>query len=173
MYNYINPIFKLLKPKKYITTSFVFRLQTKVTVFLLIMFSILLSAEQYFGKPIDCVLSNPSNANKRFLDNFCWTSGTYIYANATGKWVNFGGWRFEAEKCVSICRVVCLISGRPWMWNYRHAEPARVVLRYYQWTVLVLSLLASLFYLPALVWKMYERGLMEDICSSSEFHMLK
>lgn len=87
MYRIVQPILKLLKPKKFITTSFVFRLQTKVTVFLLIMFSLLLSAEQYFGTPIDCVLSSSTNAHKRFVDNFCWTTGTYIYGNATGKWV--------------------------------------------------------------------------------------
>lgn len=53
MFKVIAPIIHLLKPKQLHIAGPLFKLQTKITVFIMVMFSLLLSAEEYFGKPID------------------------------------------------------------------------------------------------------------------------
>lgn len=47
----------------------VFRLHYKVTVIILISFSILVNSRQYFGDPIDC--TSPPDL-ERVIDNYCW-----------------------------------------------------------------------------------------------------
>jgi innexin len=65
---------------KYVNTSNnVFKLHGKFTVMLALVFSILVSARQYFGDPIDCFVSNKED--KSSIENFCWIIGTYTNKN--------------------------------------------------------------------------------------------
>lgn len=74
-----------LELEKVQTDNNVFKLHYKVTVALLLIFSLLLTSKQYFGDPIDCDLSS-SKVDKGFLNNFCWIFGTFtIEKNINGK----------------------------------------------------------------------------------------
>lgn len=67
-----------LKLEKVQTDNNVFKLHYKVTVALLLAFSLLLTSKQYFGDPIECDLAQ-SNVDKSFLNNFCWIFGTFTF----------------------------------------------------------------------------------------------
>lgn len=74
---FVVPVKNLLKLKNITITNCAFKIQTKVTVILLISFALIISSKQYFGEPIDCKTSNEKE-DKQFINNFCWIMGTYI-----------------------------------------------------------------------------------------------
>jgi len=76
MYTLLAPLKKLLIIKKIHIYNNVFKLHTKLTVVLLLLFSLLISTKQYFGTPITCIVSNPDI--KELVETFCWIAGTYI-----------------------------------------------------------------------------------------------
>lgn len=73
--DFLNSLKALLKVEKVHIDNNVFKLHYKVTVILLVTFSILLSSKQYFGDPIDC---DVDGGRKDFMDTYCWIYGTYV-----------------------------------------------------------------------------------------------
>lgn len=73
--DFLNSLKALLKVEKIHIDNNVFKLHYKVTVILLVVFSILLSSKQYFGDPIDC---DVDGGRKDFMDTYCWIYGTYV-----------------------------------------------------------------------------------------------
>lgn len=67
-----------LKLEKVQTDNNVFKLHYKVTVALLLAFSLLLTSKQYFGDPIECDIGG-GHVDKSFLNNFCWIFGTFTF----------------------------------------------------------------------------------------------
>lgn len=74
--DFLNSLKALLKVEKVHIDNNVFKLHYKVTVILLVVFSILLSSKQYFGDPIQCDIDGAGN--KDFMDTYCWIYGTFI-----------------------------------------------------------------------------------------------
>lgn len=50
------------------------RLHYKLTVIVLVVFSLLVTSKQYFGEPIQCHLSQEEGLN---LDAYCWIFSTF------------------------------------------------------------------------------------------------
>lgn len=67
-----------LKLEKVQTDNNVFKLHYKVTVALLLAFSLLLTSKQYFGDPIECDVGS-STIDKSFVNNYCWIFGTFTF----------------------------------------------------------------------------------------------
>lgn len=67
---------EFLVAKSFDSTNTVWRLHSRVTVYLLVLFTILLSARTYFGDPIECISTN--SGARSSLHSFCWTLGTFI-----------------------------------------------------------------------------------------------
>lgn len=82
MFTLLKPFTTLLKVKKVDIYNNVFRLHSKVTVMILIIFSGLVSAKEYFGNPIDCLCDK--GVSKSFAEKLCWILGTYTFRNSTG-----------------------------------------------------------------------------------------
>lgn len=74
--DFLNSLKALLKVEKVHIDNNVFKLHYKVTVILLVVFSVLLSSKQYFGDPIQCDIDG--GKNKEFMDTYCWIYGTFI-----------------------------------------------------------------------------------------------
>lgn len=113
----------------------VFRMHYKLTVAVLIAFSILVTGRQYIGDPIDCISKDdiPSDV----LDTFCWIHHTFSIVDA---------WEKEVGKDVPY----------PGVDKYVPGENKRVFHAYYQWVCFVLFLQALLFYVPRYFWKAME-----------------
>lgn len=76
MLGLLAPFARLLKPKEVDIYGTVFRLHCKLTVLLFLAFSALVSAHEFFGKPMDCVGSDLHQVDP-YINNYCWINGTF------------------------------------------------------------------------------------------------
>lgn len=83
IYSILLPIAKLLKFKDIEIYNNVFKLHSKVTVGILLGFSVLISATQYFGTPIDCITDDLKHEST--IEKYCWIKGTYISMDIAGE----------------------------------------------------------------------------------------
>ncbi len=67
--------------------SWVFRLHYSVTTTCMFAFSLIVSAKQYVGNPIDCIHSK--DIPEDVLNTFCWIHSTYTIPSAFWKRIGF------------------------------------------------------------------------------------
>ncbi|BAF45621.1 e1.1 [Tranosema rostrale ichnovirus] len=128
----------LLKVQTTFIDSKIFRLHYKLTVIILLAFSLLITSGQFFGDPIDC----------DFPD---WTGSSpnaYCYSHST----------FLVERSLS--------SKPGTRWPYpgvsEHTEEDKLkYYSYYQWVFIALFIQAISFYIPHYIWKSWEGGRMK------------
>lgn len=133
-----------IKPQTCIIDNHVFRLHYRASSLLLLIFSALVTARQYFGDPIDCI--SKDDIPSELLDTFCWIHTTFSLESAWNKTVGT-----EVPY--------------PGVDKYTPGEK-RVYHAYYQWVCFVLFFQAILFYIPHYVWKAIEAGRIKAIRSS-------
>ncbi|XP_063916937.1 innexin inx2-like [Zophobas morio] len=140
MMDFLNSFKSLVKVEQIRTDNNVFRLHYKLTVIMLIVFSILLTSKQYFGDPIECHVAE----KKHVIEMYCWIYGTYINRDTLkGKTGHIPGLGNERRKVA------------PWMKD----DDERIIWqKYYQWVCIVFCFQALLFYLPRYLWKTWEGG---------------
>ncbi|XP_064481472.1 innexin inx2-like [Ornithodoros turicata] len=131
----------LIKIETVVIDNHVFRLHYKVTVALLLAFTILVTSRQYIGDPIDCI--SKDSVPNQILDTFCWIHSTF---SVTGAW----------DKKVGVQ------IPYPGVDTYTPGD-ARVYHGYYQWVCFVLFLQAVLFYAPRYLWTACEGRKIETI----------
>ncbi|KFM80964.1 Innexin inx2, partial [Stegodyphus mimosarum] len=128
----------LLKLQAVTIDNNVFRLHYKVTVPILIAFSLLVTSRQYIGDPISCI--SKDDFPTRVLDTYCWIHSTFSVEEA---------WFKEVGKEVPY----------PGVDKY-HKSHTKIYHAYYQWVCFVLFFQAILFYAPRYFWKAMESGRM-------------
>jgi len=113
-----------------------FKLFYKATTTYLILSSVLATAKQFFGSPIQCDAGSAKDGiEKEVLESYCWMYST---------------WNIPREY-----KGAC--SG-----GDQDMDTTTIVYNsYYQWVPLYLIFLALLFYLPRMFWLMMEGGLMK------------
>jgi len=108
----------------------VFRLHYKATYVILLTASAMVTAKQYIGDPIDCIVEEiPQNV----MDTYCWIHSTFSVPSG------------EAEAFPHV---------RP---GNENPEEHRYH-KYYQWVCFTLFFQALCFYIPRYIWKMWEAG---------------
>jgi len=116
--------------------NFVFRLHYKATGIILIVFSLLVTARQYIGDPIDCLVN--SDVPPNIMDTYCWIHSTFTLPdNVSGKKTLYPGVR-----------------------EYKNGDQVKYH-KYYQWVCFVLFFQSIMFYVPRYLWKMWEAGKMK------------
>ncbi|XP_062541618.1 innexin inx5-like [Armigeres subalbatus] len=136
----------LLVTKTLDSTNTVWRLHSRVTVYMLVFFTILLSARAYFGDPIDCI-STAAPAVKPSLHSFCWTLGTFIsrdpkFVEASWDFIEIGAQMGHIPK------------------------EDRFYQKYYQWVPFLLAIQAILFSFPKHLWRFCEGGRLATLCGN-------
>lgn len=145
MFQAILPLTKYLKSKSVNIYDFAFALHCKVTVVILLTFTILVSARQFFGQPIECMADEK---NLEYVNLFCWTLGSFILTDENG----------QINQRNSIAVGV----------GTEYPQSKRLYVRYYQWVMLILLLQALFFYIPAFIWKKWEGGFISQLCQGFE-----
>ncbi|XP_060526772.1 innexin inx2-like [Cylas formicarius] len=124
------------------TENVVFKIHCKITVLMLILFSVLLSSKQYFGDPIDCDVAQ----RKEIVNLYCWTTGTFIIDK-------------KVEGSSDLQGLGNLASA---------GSKETFTLLYYQWVWFLFLLQALCFYAPKHVWRLWERRqlaqIIQDLC---------
>lgn len=126
----------VLKQQTVVIDNNVFRLHYKVTLPILVAFSIVVTGRQYLGDPIECI--SKDDIPSKVLGTFCWIHSTFSVEKA---------WFKDVGKEIPYPGVDKYVEG-----------DARVYHAYYQWVCFVLFLQAILFYIPRYFWKCLEGG---------------
>ncbi|XP_030386638.1 innexin inx5 [Scaptodrosophila lebanonensis] len=168
MYSAVKPLSKYLQFKSIRIYDAVFTIHSKCTVVILLTCSLLLSARQYFGDPIQCI---SEEKNIEYVQSYCWTMGTYIL-----KWESY------SERQLKFPTVPQTRAGRRRMADYNeayaralsiaegvgpevHGVTEREYLRYYQWVIILLLFQSFIFYFPSCLWKVWEGQRLKQLCS--------
>lgn len=122
-----------------------FKLHYRTTTTILFISTILVTANSFIGKPIDCMSDGVVPGN--VLNTYCWIMSTFSIPsrNAAGKGTNYAYQGVEPSNGLAEEDYI------------RHA--------YYQWVPFVLFLQGMMFYIPHWLWKIYEDGRLNKITS--------
>lgn len=118
----------------------IFRCHWFFTSTLLVSFSLVITARQYVGQPIECHSIN--KIPDSLLNSYCWVQSTFSVPQACNQQVGFE----VPYPCID---------------NTRGREVK--VFAYYQWVGMVLFIQGLLFHLPYYLWKVWENGLIKAI----------
>ncbi|RWS22251.1 innexin-like protein [Leptotrombidium deliense] len=130
-----------IRPSTCTIDNKIFRLHYKFTVAILVAFSMLVTARQYFGDPIDCISRDDIPSN--LLDTFCWIHTTFSLEDS---------WKKQVGVEVPYPGVDKALPGSK-----------KVYHAYYQWVCFVLFFQAAFFYAPRYLWKAYEGGRVKSL----------
>jgi len=147
MLGYLGGFKGLVQFKKCLIDNTTFRLHYQYTFAVLCIASLLQTAKQYFGDPIDCIVDGvPGSVFK----TYCWIHGTFtLPAQLTGKqgqdFAHPGVGPYPSNGADPNLVEVTEDGD-----EIRHA--------WYQWVVFVLFFQALLCYIPHFLWKSWEGG---------------
>lgn len=141
MYQLLSSVKDVFHPQQYTIDNGVFRLHYRFTMAILLMFSILVTASQYFGDPISCISGD--DIPKPFLNTYCWIHSTFSVVDSWHKQVG----------------VEVPYPGVDIFTSYKD----RVFHGYYQWVCFVLFFQALCFYVPRYIWWKAEGHLMKNM----------
>ena len=119
----------------------IFRCHWFFTSTLLVSFSLIITARQYVGQPIECHSVN--KIPDSLLNSYCWVQSTFTVPQACNR------------------QLVGVEVPYPCIDNSRGRE--QKLYAYYQWVGIVLFVQGLLFHLPYYLWKLWENGLIKAI----------
>ena len=147
MLSFLGGFGRYVKFKKCLIDNATFRLHYQFTFGLLCLASLLQTAKQYFGDPIDCIVDGvPGSVFK----TYCWIHGTFtLPSQLTGR-IGVDHPHPGVGPYPSTTADRDLIEVTPEGDEIRHA--------WYQWVIFVLFFQALGCYFPHFLWKSLEGG---------------
>lgn len=135
---------RLVKRRTIHIDNAVFRLHWFLTSLILIAASMIVTARQYVGSPIDCLQTDDIPVS--VLNTYCWIHSTFTIPEA-----------FHKKVGVEVAH--------PGIENTRAGDLTVIKKHYayYQWVCFALFFQGVLFYLPYYLWKLWEGNLMRSI----------
>ncbi|CAK9813511.1 Innexin inx1 [Anthophora plagiata] len=141
MYKLLADLGQYLKWQEITTDSMAFRLHNHFTTVLLFTCSVVITATQYVGNPISCIVQGlPTHP----INTYCWITSTFTMPDAFN-------------------RQVGIEVAHPGVANDFGDVDARKYYTYYQWVCFVLFFQAVLCYIPQWLWNMWEGGLISSL----------
>ncbi|XP_037030692.1 innexin inx1 [Bradysia coprophila] len=141
MYKLLGGLKDYFKWQEVQTDNAVFRLHNVFTTVLLLTCSLVITATQYVGQPISCIVNGiPTHV----VNTFCWISSTFTMPDAFNRQVG-------SE------------VAHPGIDNDFNDEKAKKYYTYYQWVCFVLFFQAVACYTPKFLWDAFEGGLLRTI----------
>jgi len=137
----IKPIQHYIKfPKLWIDNT-VFRLHAKLSVLFLFAGCMLISVDQFLGRPIDCLVTK-GRIGQEMMNTYCWIHSTFVLPKNVSM--------EEAPQD-------SLVEAHPGVGTFQ--QDSRVVEhKYYQWVCFVLIAQGLCFLAPYHLWKKWEGG---------------
>lgn len=141
MYKLLGGLKQYFKWQDIQTDNAVFRLHNIFTTVLLLTCSLIITATQYVGQPISCIVNG---IPPHVVNTFCWISSTFTMPDAFN-------------------RQVGKVVAHPGVANDFDDEKAKKYYTYYQWVCFVLFFQAVACYTPKFLWDAFEGGLLRTI----------
>jgi len=151
MQGFFEPLRKLCRQEKVAIDNTVFRLHYKGTVILLILFSAMLTAKQYFGDPIDCYVQGVPAS---IVNTYCWVHGTFTIKRFDNVQVRSP----TAAENSYFDKMGHRGIAHPGIETSDPTKNQKMYHVFYQWVGFIIFLQAILFYLPRHLWKILEDG---------------
>jgi len=151
MQKFFEPIQKLCRLEKIAIDNAVFRLHYKGSVIILILFSAMLTAKQYFGDPIDCYVEKMPAS---IVNNYCWVHGTFTVKTFDHVQVRTP----TAKENAYFNKLGHRGKAHPGVETSNPSKNKKVYHVFYQWVGFIIFIQAILFYLPRHLWKSLEDG---------------
>lgn len=145
---YVGGLKSFLEKREIESESSIFQLHYKFSVVLLLGSSILLTAAELFGNPIDCIVSKglPSHV----INTYCWIKSTFTIQDYHYR--EYG--QMAVQPGVGPAGLADEELEAKWRYH-----------NYYQWVVFFLFFQAALCYFPKFLWNISEGGLMVSIAN--------
>uniref|UniRef100_A0A023F3Q9 Innexin n=1 Tax=Triatoma infestans TaxID=30076 RepID=A0A023F3Q9_TRIIF len=124
-----------------VTDNAIFRLHYLFTTVMLLACSLIVTATQYVGNPIQCIVEG---LPVRPINTYCWITSTFTMPDA-----------FKRQVGTEVAH--------PGVSNDFGDKDAKKYYTYYQWVCFVLFFQAILCYTPKWLWDAWEGGLMRTI----------
>ncbi|CAH2100429.1 unnamed protein product [Euphydryas editha] len=124
------------------TDNAVFRLHNIFTTVLLLACSLIITATQYVGTPIQCIVGK--GIPEHVVNTFCWITSTFTMPDA-------------------FAREVGREVAHPGVLNEYDSSQDKKYYTYYQWVCFVLFFQAIMCYTPKYLWDAFEGGLLRTI----------
>lgn len=141
MYKLLGGLKDYFKAQEVQTDNAVFRLHNVFTTVLLLTSSLIITATQYVGSPISCIVNGiPTHV----VNTFCWISSTFTMPDAFN-------------------RQIGIDVAHPGIANDFNDESAKKYYTYYQWVCFVLFFQAAACYTPKFLWDAFEGGLLRTL----------
>merc|ERR1712226_1635455 len=147
MFKSLDEVKSLIKLDKICIDNNIFRLHYKATFVILLTASIIVTAKQYVGDPIDCIVGDGVPDN--LMDTYCWIHSTFTVTSAVTEEV--GG--EVAHPGVAV----------PQDCDEQNEDGDCKYHKYYQWVCFTLYFQAILFYIPRYLWKVWEAGKLNNL----------
>lgn len=138
MYRLLGSLAHYLKYQEIVTDCAVFRMHNLFTTALLMACSLIITANQFVGNPIQCIVDGlPTH----IVNTYCWISSTFTMPDA-----------FKRQVGTEVAH--------PGLGNDFSDTDAQKFYTYYQWVCFVLFFQAVACYTPKVIWDSFENGLM-------------
>ncbi|CAG9798527.1 unnamed protein product [Chironomus riparius] len=144
----IKKISPLWHSKDVRTTSFIFKLITKYTVNMFILFIILISGRHLFGHPIQCFSSDKVWIAAMELK--CWIDGVFLDENMI-------------EREIGKENIYYGVGSLP----MKGKQTKFLTFGFYQWIVPLLLFQTLCMYIPRALWHIYEKGTMMKLLNKT------
>ena len=141
MYKLFGSLKEYFKVPDVVIDSPIFRLHNLFTTALLLTCSLVITATQYVGKPIECIVNGlPTHP----INTYCWITSTFTMPDA-----------FQRQVGKEVAH--------PGVANDFDDEDAKKYYTYYQWVCFVLFFQAMMCYTPKWLWDAWEGGLVKTL----------
>lgn len=131
-----------LKSQNVSTDSAIFRMHNVFTTVLLMSFSMIITANQFVGNPIYCLVD--AKPYRNFINTYCWITSTFTMPDA-----------FQRQ-------IGTEVAGYGIANDFGKEQEKRYT-TYYQWVCFALFFQAILCYTPKFLWDIFEGGLMRTL----------
>ncbi|GLH06342.1 hypothetical protein R5R35_009729 [Gryllus longicercus] len=152
MYKLLGGFKEYLKWQDIVVDNAVFRLHNLFTTVLLLTCSVIITATQYVGTPIQCIVNKGLPA--RAINTYCWITSTFTMPDAFLR-------RAGSE------------VAHPGVANDYGEEDSKKYYTYYQWVCFVLFFQAVMCYTPHWLWRAWEGNLLRTIIMGLNVGMCK
>ncbi|XP_066999441.1 innexin inx1 [Anabrus simplex] len=152
MYKLLGGLKDYLKWQDIVIDNAVFRLHNMFTTVLLLTCSMIITASQFVGNPIQCIVGKGLPTQP--INTYCWITSTFTMPDA-------------------FLRQVGREVAHPGVANDFGDEDAKKYYTYYQWVCFVLFFQAVMCYVPKWLWDCWEGGLLRTIIMGLNIGMCK